>query len=97
MESILYKFKYIDDGKSQCHYHNHLECNIGNPRVGKSDEMGNQWRCCHYHYGEQSHVVLRLENEEHDSDYINQNERVVKHSRARLVVDTLAEVVDDTR
>ena len=53
--------------------------------------------CCHYHYGEQSHVVLRLENEEHDSDYINQNERVVKHSRARLVVDTLAEVVDDTR
>ena len=40
---------------------------------------------------------MRLDDKEHDGGYIKQNKRVVKHSRASLVVDTVANVMYDAR
>ena len=40
---------------------------------------------------------MRLDDKEHDGGYIKQNKRVVKHSRASLVVDTVAKIMYDTR
>ena len=38
---------------------------------------------------------MRLEDEKHDGGYIKQDKRVVKHSRAGLVVDTVAKIMYD--